>query len=310
MGLIIGMDEAGYGPNLGPLVVTVTVWEVPDPVKKADLWSAFDGIVTQDLANVVERLLIADSKQVYTPAAGLSRLERGVLSALSLMDCAPLCWTDLLTRVGAKLMQGEPWFHEAELTLPLESGDLPLELIANWRQRCCDRGIRLVAIRSDVVLTRRFNDRTTLNDSKGLALSELSLELVRSVWPTEPTQILVQADKHGGRNRYHDLLPIVVGDQFIRCLKEGMESSRYKVESAEFRFETQSERYFPVALASMVSKYLRELSMRLFNTFWRQHIPDLKPTAGYPNDARRFRTDIAAAQQRLAIDNADLWRER
>ena len=30
MQYLLGTDEAGYGPNLGPLVVTATVWEVPD----------------------------------------------------------------------------------------------------------------------------------------------------------------------------------------------------------------------------------------------------------------------------------------
>jgi len=35
MGLVIGMDEAGYGPNLGPLVVTVTAWEVPGSPRDA-----------------------------------------------------------------------------------------------------------------------------------------------------------------------------------------------------------------------------------------------------------------------------------
>jgi hypothetical protein len=28
MGILIGMDEAGYGPNFGPLVVAATAWEV------------------------------------------------------------------------------------------------------------------------------------------------------------------------------------------------------------------------------------------------------------------------------------------
>jgi ribonuclease HII len=32
MGILIGMDEAGYGPNLGPLVVAATAWEVADEV--------------------------------------------------------------------------------------------------------------------------------------------------------------------------------------------------------------------------------------------------------------------------------------
>ena len=63
--------------------------------------------------------------------------------------------------------------------------------------------------------------------------------------------MLILADKHGGRNRYHEFLPTVFGDRFIRCHKESTESSRYRVGNAEIRFETNSERHLPVALASM-----------------------------------------------------------
>ena len=30
MSYLLGTDEAAYGPKLGPLVVSVTVWRVPD----------------------------------------------------------------------------------------------------------------------------------------------------------------------------------------------------------------------------------------------------------------------------------------
>ena len=33
MGILIGMDEAGYGPNLGPLVVAATAWEVGEEAR-------------------------------------------------------------------------------------------------------------------------------------------------------------------------------------------------------------------------------------------------------------------------------------
>ena len=34
----IGIDEAGYGPNLGPFVMTLVACRVPDELHDADLW--------------------------------------------------------------------------------------------------------------------------------------------------------------------------------------------------------------------------------------------------------------------------------
>ena len=64
------------------------------------------------------------------------------------------------------------------------------------------------------------------------------------------------------------------------------------------------------AIEKMVCKYVRELSMELFNRFWQNHIPDLRPTKGYPADAKRFHSEIAETQQKLGIENNTLWRER
>ena len=63
-----------------------------------------------------------------------------------------------------------------------------------------------------------------------------------------------------------------------------------------------------VALASIVSKTVRELWMDEFNAYWLRRIPDLRPTAGYPSDAVRFRQaieDVALAERH---DPAHWWR--
>jgi hypothetical protein len=72
----------------------------------------------------------------------------------------------------------------------------------------------------------------------------------------------------------------------------------------------KGESQLPIALASMLSKHHRELAMIQFNAFWRSHIPDLQPTAGYPQDAQRFKKQIADIQKKLGITDESLWRKR
>ena len=44
--ILIGTDEAGYGPNLGPLTVVATAWHLPDGVEPLDLWDELTSVLT------------------------------------------------------------------------------------------------------------------------------------------------------------------------------------------------------------------------------------------------------------------------
>lgn len=328
MGLLIGMDEAGYGPNLGPLVVTVTVWEVPGLPREFDLWAAMADVASPSPSKEPLKLQIADSKQVYSPGKGLAALEKSVLAALRLLEIAPRTLLEVesvLSQVSdaadsmekddghrpAAVGQRPEWL-DRELVLPTEVDPSLIGDIATKWLGCCQRaGVKLLAVRSEIVQPQRFNELVRAADNKALALSRLSLGLLRSVWnPDDKQPTLVICDKHGGRNRYEDLLAEILDDQMVFSVGESRERSVYRVGSTELRFQMKAEANFPVALASLVCKYVRELSMEVFNQFWAEHVSGLKPTAGYPLDAVRFRRDIAEAQSRLGITDDVLWRER
>ena len=120
----------------------------------------------------------------------------------------------------------------------------------------------------------------------------------------------VVCDKHGGRNRYDDFISEAFDDEFVFRLTESGSRSDYRCGNMEFCFRTRAEELLPVALASMVSKYLREIVMEQFNRFWQHHCPQLKPTKGYPVDAARFWSDIEATAERLEIARSRIWRNR
>jgi ribonuclease HII len=75
------------------------------------------------------------------------------------------------------------------------------------------------------------------------------------------------------------------------------------------RFVEKGEsHHLPVALASIYSKYLRELVMRCFNRYWATHVAGLRPTGGYYADGQRFLADIEPALRAQNVERERLVR--
>jgi hypothetical protein len=318
---LVGTDEAGYGPNLGPLIISATVWQVPDDAVDEDLYQRLRSVVSAQPSSSARprRVTIADSKALYSPATGLELLERGLLAAVGLWGHSPRCWRALwqLLCPGAQpTIETEPWYAGYDAPLPHVAEPDGLErLTLRLRAGCEQAAVRLLGIRSRAVFPDEWNQAIDRYGNKASALSNLTLELLcQALGGLDDEPVLIFCDKHGGRNSYHMLLQQHVVDWLIEVLLESGQSSIYRWGPSERRVRAEfcpgAERFLPVALASMASKYLRELAMRPFNEFWSRHVPQLKPTAGYPLDARRFKADISAVQTSLGIADRVLWRVR
>jgi hypothetical protein len=212
---------------------------------------------------------------------------------------------------------GVPWYAGYDSPLPVDAAADGLAAPAERLREClAAAGVRLVGLVSRAVFPEQFNGLVERLGSKGAALTHQTLDLAAGlIGSLEGGPIAVLCDKHGGRNRYAGALWEHFPDAApIEVREEGRRQSIYRFGPAgrrvEFCFQTDGEAHLPTALASMQSKYLRELAMRALNAFWCRHVPGLKPTAGYPQDAKRFRHHIAHKLGELKINETVLWRVR
>jgi len=331
---LIGIDEAGYGPNLGPLVVAATAWRVNDePTALAPSARTNAPLIDlyAQLANCVatkptpDHLAIADSKLLYKPRGGLQWLEQAVLIGLATVNTPPTArWQQIWEATladPAGHRHDLPWYANYDCPLPIDAIAAELDDIQNkFQSACCAANVQLVDLRARAVFPGEFNDLTEHRGTKGAALSHISIALLKEVIntlapsPHPLAPLLITCDKHGGRNRYAEILQEHFPEDPIETLLESRPASRYRWGPPERRieicFRTKGEAELPTALASMTAKYHRELAMQAFNAYWTEKIPGLRPTAGYPVDAKRFKAEIADMQKKLAIDDHDLWRNR
>jgi hypothetical protein len=143
------------------------------------------------------------------------------------------------------------------------------------------------------------------------AIRRMAAERAQDAW--------IALDRQGGRTGYREPLQSSFPDARIRVLEESDGQQRYRLEFAPSAglpahavtvgFELGGEeRHLPIALASMAAKFARELHMRRLNAFFARHVPDLRPTAGYVQDGRRWLDDLGTAPRDLGIAESALVR--
>jgi len=295
MPIIIGIDEAGYGPVLGPLVVSSAAFSVDNDAADADLWDLLDGEVARTKRGASGRLVVADSKLIYDGGrglAGLAGLERAVLAFLGANGPLPPTFRTLLDDLCdcADELCDASWWNDVPLPAATDRTgiDAPAEAIAAAADRA-----RFLDLAVQVVLPGAFNRLVERHQNKSVVLFQEVMSLVERAMRRHDGDLSFLIDKHGGRHYYAPLLSNNFFGRSVRPVTETPAISVYEVGLPERRLrfafiEKADARHLPPALASMASKYIRELFMMCFNAYWCGRVDGLEPTAGYAQDSQRF----------------------
>lgn len=297
-----GIDEAGYGPMLGPLCVAsatlrVEAWSPGEPAP--DLWQMLGQAVCKTKREAKSRIAVGDSKDLKLANSSVSKhplfhLERGVLAFLGSRDGrARRDDVGLLEELHA-VQECHDWYGGDPIELPLGISSDMLGIETNLLRSVMSKaGVELLDLRVRIIGEGEFNELYRRHTSKAAA-TELALgELIGHAKSHAQTghDSRIVCDRQSGRTRYAPALSRLFGA--VQIEEESPRASRYRCDDRTGVLLTPGAdgAYFPVALASMAAKLVRELAMMRFNRYWTERIPEMKPTAGYVQDARRWLHD-------------------
>ena len=326
-----GIDEAGYGPLLGPLVVSRAVLTIPRLSADAApprLWQRLSKAVCRHLSNRRGRVPVNDSKKLTTKAAGLKHLEMGCLSFAHAGHLTPSHTGDWLEALGVcpdEELTQLPWYqpsaHRPWQALPVSITSGEWSIGAGLLKRTADRiGVQVDDLGAAVVPETQFNRMVAATRSKASTSFTFVAGHLRAIWEAHGSNgAHVFVDRQSGRSHYRELLQMNFPEAALTVMEESADRSTYHLASPSagratramtVQFESDSDAtHMPVALASMISKYSRELLMARLNDYFQAHVPALGRTAGYAQDAKRFLAALEPHFETLGIDRHQLCRQ-
>jgi len=309
MVILTGIDEAGFGPLLGPLVVSSSTFSLPHNLLTSDLWQILRKSISYGRKGLAGRLLITDSKKAYSKSIGIKHL----------LGKEPATLTELLNLLAPSCLERlsvYPWYENIkEHSLSIDNADKEIAsgVLADDLN---SNGIELLDLKSCCLDVAYYNKMVAAVKNKANVLFSATCSLIKSAYDNfggDDLQIIV--DRQGGRVHYRKSLQRMFGDMKLKILRESPATSSYELRSGNkvirIHFVVGADRRFlPVSLASMVSKYLRELLISNLNRYFVGFNADLKPTAGYWKDGLRFIEEIKTNLPHVQFDSEQLIRSR
>lgn len=213
--IVIATDEAGYGPKLGPLVVTATMWNIDCETGHDELAQAFSAlrsaVTCEDENGKQTKIKIDDSKAVFKPNSArrvsqsdaganaehgeqASAIPPGLFKLLAVTQTAsdwmdqqrgkpaedslnPL--TSFCSSTDLEAFSKTPWLSKLnkDTTFSGVSRITRETLLQAWKQN----GVGLLAAKSRVVTANMFNELCASGMNKADLLASTTLDLVRNM---------------------------------------------------------------------------------------------------------------------------------
>jgi len=254
---VVGVDENGLGPLLGPLVVTAVSFEARSYDREA-----FWALAGPDLP-------AADSKVLFSRGS-MARAERATLAWLDLLGLSPTSRDDLAGAIGLVPEVAPPCpdpsapaCRPAHIGIPIWSAGPGGRAPEGARDRLDRAGVRVRAARQIAICPGLYNRETRRPGKTKLRLDfDAMMRLVSREAEDAPGGLLALCGKIGSTRRYGPQLEAAFPGRW-RALGEEAAESAYEVDGiGAVRFVRDADSlHLPVAVASMIGKYAREIEM-------------------------------------------------
>jgi len=297
-----GIDEAALGPILGPYCCTLVSFDVPNDGELFDIFSE------------LKEIKINDSKKLYISGKSIKDLENTALSFFSsFFKTQPETLSDLLSELLIEKkylnqLSAIPWFNKIKhLKLPIACDNLQIQKnTESLNEFLLKKQLKISKIKVDIVSAERFNSILSEGHNKSQCCQKILTPLIME---SLSAQSRLTVDRQGGRRYYGEWLVEMYTGSPISINRETKDLSSYNIHDSVIQFQVKGdEKYLETALASIFSKYIRELMMICFNDYWEDITPGIKKTAGYPQDGKRFINDLTSRS--VAYEKNKLIRQK
>ena len=313
-----GIDEAGYGPFVGPLTVGYAMFRVPS--LDSNLWEILSPHCAPKPSRNDNRIWLNDSKQVNQGPNGRQRLSRGVAAFRKKMtsDKDITSWINKPPSPNKKLIRAVPWFSNLKKSLlcpeiSQERAELDAE---NLSQLLYPNGINLAELGARTVPAIEMNQSFKTGLNKSELNFRTTIECVKHLISLSgDAPLRIEIDQHGGRLKYKNMLEKLLAPKKIKTHGENQSGSTYTLlfarKKVELRFSSSADKKFaPVALASMAAKQTRERCMDMWNDYFQEQCPSVKPTKGYGVDGKRWLRDMEPYWDAIPLKKSSIKRDR